>query len=184
MALSINKNVIPEFSLKRLFLLLFLQFSAKVRMTNAVCESYNKSWVTFEQCRLKAVNRNKTIINIIATIHHPAKKIHLKLEVLKKANGYKPWLFSQVIDACAFMKRSNNPVMKMVHGFYKDFSTINHTCPYVGLQEVKDFYVRPEQMPVPLPTGDYALFLTWLFSDKPQFMTNVYFTFEEDLLKQ
>ncbi|EDW74179.2 uncharacterized protein Dwil_GK21797 [Drosophila willistoni] len=153
-------------------------------MTNVVCESFNQSWVTIDHCRLRAISRSKTVLNIKAIVHHPATRINLKLQVLKKANGYKPWLIYAIIDACAFMQKPNHPVAKFLHNWLQNSSTINHTCPYTGLQEVKDFYVRPEQMPVPLPTGDYALFLTWLFSDKPQFMTNVYFTFEEDLLKQ
>ncbi|XP_046866238.1 uncharacterized protein LOC124460053 [Drosophila willistoni] len=155
-----------------------------MKFTNAVCETYNQTWVSIEQCRLRAIRRNKTVLNIDLTVHYPAHHIQVKFDWLKKASGYKPWLFAATIDACAFMRKPNNPVAKMLHNFFRNASTVNHTCPYMGLQQVKNFYVKPEQMLIPLPTGEYAIFLTWIFSGVPQFVTNVYFTFLEDLLKQ
>ncbi|KRF97927.1 uncharacterized protein Dwil_GK26917 [Drosophila willistoni] len=155
-----------------------------MKFTNAKCESFNHSWVTIEHCRLRAINRHKTVLNINANFHYPATKIKLRFQVLKKANGYKPWVIDGTIDACAFLQKPNHPVVKIIHNLIKNCSTVNHTCPYIGRQSVKDFDVTPEQIPLPFPSGDYALFLTWIFSDKPQFATNVYFTFTEDLLKQ
>ncbi|KRF97928.1 uncharacterized protein Dwil_GK27277 [Drosophila willistoni] len=175
--------VLPVFFL---ISVLFLNetLASKIKLTNVKCESFNQSWVTIDHCRLRAINRYKTVCNINATFHHPATKIKVRYQVLKRANGYKPWLLDATIDACAFMKKPNHPVGKIIYNMIKNCSTVTHTCPYVGLQYVKNFYVTPEQIPLPLPSGDYALFLTWLFSDKPQFATNVYFTFTEDLLKQ
>jgi len=49
---------------------------------------------------------------------------------------------------------------------------------------VKDFYLRPELLIVPLPTGEYMLAMQWYFDKKLQFDTNVTFVFEEDLLKR
>lgn len=37
------------------------------------------------------------------------------------------------------------------------------------------------EVPLPLPGGDYLLLIKWIFDGKPQFSTNVYFTFVEDL---
>jgi len=45
-----------------------------------------------------------------------------------------------------------------------------------GLQMVSDFHRI--DVPVGLPTGEYLLLLDWIFDGKPQFATNVYFTFE------
>lgn len=105
--------------------------TAHCKMTNAVCESSNKSWVTIEQCRLRAISRNVTRLNIILDFLHPANNIHLTLQLLKKANGYKPWLFDYTIDACAFMRKQRHPVYKMFWMIIRDFSTVNHSCPYV-----------------------------------------------------
>ncbi|KAH8254655.1 hypothetical protein KR032_011562, partial [Drosophila birchii] len=167
-----------------------------VKMTNAVCQSYNKSWVVVHYCRLKAYSRIKTSLNINATFLEPANNIFLHMKMMKKASGYKPFLFDYNFDACQFMRRRNQPFAKIVWNLIKDVSTVNHTCPYVvrllfnfvmfvvqigitfqGLQMVHDFHHI--QVPVSLPSGDYLLLLDWIFDGKPQFATNVYFNFVE-----
>ncbi|XP_030387908.1 uncharacterized protein LOC115634371 [Scaptodrosophila lebanonensis] len=149
-------------------------------MTNAVCESLNKSWVVTNQCRLKAVQRNKTTLNIGLTILHPANDIYMRLQLLKRANGYKPFLVDYTINACEFIRRRNQPVIKVFFDLIKDFTTMNHSCPYVGPQGIKDLYVNPAKIPVPLPTGEYVVVQTWMFDAKPQLYSKVYFTFIED----
>ncbi|KAH8339907.1 hypothetical protein KR067_001930, partial [Drosophila pandora] len=156
----------------------YFQESSFAKMTNAVCESYNVSWVIVHYCRLKAYSRNKTSLHINATFVYPANDIFLRLKVLKKANGYKPFLFDYTFDACQFMKKRNQPFAKMIWNMIKDVSTINHTCPY-GLQMLSDFHHI--DIPLPLPGGDYLLLMNWIFDGKPQFATNVYFKFVEDL---
>ncbi|KAH8345597.1 hypothetical protein KR084_012943, partial [Drosophila pseudotakahashii] len=149
-----------------------------VKMTNAVCESYNKSWVAVHYCRLKAHSRNKTSLNINVTLSEPAFNIFVHIKLMKKASGYKPFLVDYNVDACEFMRKRNQPVAKIIWNLIKDVSTINHTCPYMGLQMLSDFHSI--QVPVPLPSGEYLLLLDWIFDKKPQFATNVYFTFVED----
>lgn len=97
------------------------------KMTNVICKSYNKSWVIINRCRLKAVQRNMTTFNINLDLLHPLKDLQMRVQVQKKGNGYKPWLFDFVIDACRYFRRPNNPAFKMIYGIFKDF---NHTCPY------------------------------------------------------
>ncbi|EDX08556.1 uncharacterized protein LOC6736070 [Drosophila simulans] len=147
-------------------------------MTNAVCKSYNQSWVVIHYCRLKAYSRTKTSLNVNATFVEPAKKISLHLKLMKKANGYKPFLVDYTFDACEFMKRHNHPVTKIVWNIIRNVSTVNHTCPYEGLQVVSDFHNI--EVPVPLPSGEYLILFDWLFDLRPQFATNVYFTYSEE----
>ncbi|KAL7727643.1 hypothetical protein ACLKA6_013246 [Drosophila palustris] len=151
------------------------------KLTNAVCESLNKTWLDFDLCRLRAVNRHKVNLNLIATLHYPVNDVFIKGQLMKKANGYKPWLYSVFFDGCQFIRRRNNPLIRLVWELFKEYSTLNHTCPYVGQQMVKDFYLRHEKLPTPLPTGEYLVLLTWIFNKKPQATTNFYFTFVEDL---
>lgn len=102
-----------------------------VKMTNLVCESRNQSWVTFETCRLRALQRNKTTANIFATFLHSTNSVSVRIQIQKKFNGYKPWLIDVTIDACKFMKSpKSNKVAKMIWDLFKDFSTVNHACPY------------------------------------------------------
>ncbi|XP_034651342.1 uncharacterized protein LOC117890531 [Drosophila subobscura] len=169
---------------------LFLAFTINVqdavifKLTNAVCESYNQSWFVFHTCRLKALSRSKVVFNMNGTVLHPAKDISIRTRLFKRANGYKPWLFDIYFDGCLFMRRRNVPFIKLVYGLFKEFTNINHTCPYVGPQIIKDFYLRPELLSLPFPTGDYMFAIQWFFDKRLQFDTNVSFIFVEDLLKK
>ncbi|XP_017849014.1 uncharacterized protein LOC108604182 [Drosophila busckii] len=147
-------------------------------MTNVVCDSFNKSWVAYKECRLRAVSRNKTTLTALVYVKQPAYNIHIGFKMLKRANGYKPWLIDFKIDACKFLRTRYQPVAKIIMNLIKDVSTLNHSCPYKGVNGIKDFY-NIAGLPVVLPTGDYLLELTWIFDMKPQFITNVYFTFIE-----
>ncbi|XP_033150109.1 uncharacterized protein LOC108601225 [Drosophila busckii] len=109
---------------------IFLRNYSKFKMTNVVCDSFNKSWVVYRECRLRAVSRNKTTLTAFVFISEPAYNIQMQLKVLKKANGYKPFLFDYTIDACKFMRTRYHPVAKMFWNLFKDISTLNHTCPY------------------------------------------------------
>ncbi|KAH8262874.1 hypothetical protein KR044_001266, partial [Drosophila immigrans] len=150
------------------------------KFTNAVCESYNESWIVIHQCRLRAISRTKITFNFNGTILYPSSNIILEVQAFKKANGYKPWLFKFSLDGCRFIKKSYNPAAILVYNLFKEFTNINHTCPYVGEQIIDGFYLRPELLTLPLPSGDYLLAVTWMFSKHKLFITNLYFTFTED----
>ncbi|XP_032599464.1 uncharacterized protein LOC6561217 [Drosophila grimshawi] len=102
------------------------------KMTNAVCESYNKSWIVINKCRLRAINRHKTTYNFNATFLHPVRTMSLRMEVFQKANGYKPWLFNVTIDLCRFLRKPFNPFAIMVFKVFVEFTNLNHTCPYMA----------------------------------------------------
>ncbi|KAH8247458.1 hypothetical protein KR038_004564, partial [Drosophila bunnanda] len=156
-------------------------FAVIFKFSNFVCESYNKPWFLFHECRLKAVSREKVVLNLNGSILHSVNNLHVAVKMFKRESGFKPWLIESKIDACRFMRRNYNPVAKIVFSMFKDFSTINHTCPYVGPQIVKGFYLRPELLLLPFPSGEYMLSLRWLFNQKLQFDTNVSFLFVEDI---
>ncbi|XP_002138332.3 uncharacterized protein [Drosophila pseudoobscura] len=169
---------------------LFLTFHIKIndavvfKFTNYVCESYNQSWYVFHNYRLKAVSRNKVLLNMNGTILHPVNNASVHVRIFKRANGYKPWVVDNYFDVCQYLRKRNHPIANIIYGLFKDFSNLNHSCPYVGPTIVKDFYLRPELLRLPFPTGDYLLALQWYFDKKPLADTNVSFTFVEDLMKR
>ncbi|XP_052836214.1 uncharacterized protein LOC128252489 [Drosophila gunungcola] len=171
------------------------------KFTNFVCKSHNQSWFVFHYCRLKAISRDRVILNVNGTVLYPAYDIQIHAKIFKKASEFKPWLLDANIDGCRYMRKNYNPFLGIVFSLFQDFSNINHTCPYVvsikmrlnpqiympplqGLQTVKDFYLRPDRLKLPFPSGEYMLTLQWFFDKKPQFDTNVTFTYMEDLLKR
>ncbi|XP_016972337.2 uncharacterized protein LOC108039761 [Drosophila rhopaloa] len=169
------------FGVSILFAFLVCSEAPFAKMTNAVCKSLNESWVVFHYCRLKAYSRNKTSLHLNATFLEPTNNVFVRIRVMKKANGYKPFLVDVTINGCQFLRKNNNPIFKIIYNMIKDVSTANHTCPFVGLQTISDFHVL--KIPVPLPTGDYLLLMDCIFYDKMQFITNVYLTYVEDLLE-
>ncbi|XP_023035653.1 uncharacterized protein LOC111519393 [Drosophila willistoni] len=164
--------------------LINLNDAVEFKLTNAVCMSYNKSWVVMNTCRLKAISRNKTTFNFNCTILHPVNDFQLHGQIFKRANGYKPWLFNIRIDVCRFLIHPYNPLVSLVYRMAKEYSNFNHTCPYIGHQYVKDFYPRLELLRLPLPTGDYMLTTRWFYDRKLHLDANISFTFVEDLINQ
>ncbi|KAH8366850.1 hypothetical protein KR200_009139, partial [Drosophila serrata] len=160
-----------------------LQNAVIFKFSNVVCESYNKSWFLFHECRLKAIAREKVILNINGTVLHPVYNVLTKGKMFKRESGFKPWLMDSEIDSCRFMRKNYNPVAKIVFGLLKEFTNINHTCPFVGPQIVRGFYLRPELLLLPFPSGEFMLSLRWFFNQKLQFDTNVSFLFVEDIKK-
>lgn len=169
-----------------------------VKMTNVVCESYDKSLTVFHYCRLKAYSRTKTSLHINATFLHPINSISVRFQMLKRANGYKPFLFDITVDACQFLRKPNNPVIKIVYNMIKDASNINHSCPYVvrflikiiynyisflidlqGTVVLNDFHRI--SLPLPFPSGDYLSRLDFLINGKTKFYVNVNMHVPEDL---
>lgn len=83
-----------------------------------MCENYNKSWITVHECRLRAVSRNKTTMHFNVTVHHPVK-VQVQMQIFKKANGYKPWLYKINIDVCKFLQKAScNISVQVPKGFF------------------------------------------------------------------
>ncbi|KAH8350581.1 hypothetical protein KR067_009679, partial [Drosophila pandora] len=101
------------------------------KFSNAVCKSYNESWVVFNKCRLKAISRDKIVLNVYTMVLYPASGIDVRLKLWKRESGFKPFLLDATVDACRFMKRAYNPFAGMVYAIFRDFSNLNHSCPYV-----------------------------------------------------
>ncbi|XP_016975114.1 uncharacterized protein LOC108041649, partial [Drosophila rhopaloa] len=162
----------------------FLQDAVVFKFTNFECKSYNLSWFVFHNYRLKAVSRDRVLLNMNGTVLHPVNNIHLHAKIFKRASGFKPWVLESNIDACRYMRKPYDPFISIVYNIFKEFTNINHTCPYVGLQVVKDFYLKPELLHLPFPSGEYLLTMKWYFNRKRQFETNVSFIYVEDLLNR
>ncbi|XP_051859558.1 uncharacterized protein LOC127565414 [Drosophila albomicans] len=113
---------------------------------------------------------------------HPVTNIFAEFQVFKRENGYKPWLVKTSWDLCRFLTKAYNPFAILFYRMFKEFTNINHTCPYEGDLVVEGFHLRPELLGVVLPTGDYRAATTWFVDNKKQFIVNAYAAFTEDLL--
>ncbi|KAH8311916.1 hypothetical protein KR044_008547, partial [Drosophila immigrans] len=168
-----------------------------VKFTNVECQSQNLSWVVMHHCRLKAINRNRVDFNFNSTILYPVYNLSVRTQLFKKANGYKPWLIDVSVDVCLFLRRNNHPFVKIVYDIFRPSSNINHTCPYVVSRKqnaifisndniysqgpiiVAGLHLKPNSIPLPLPTGDYCLVIKWKFDRRLQAISKFYFEYIE-----
>ncbi|XP_036337040.1 uncharacterized protein LOC118747159 [Rhagoletis pomonella] len=141
-----------------------------VEFTNVECIELDKSYTTFPLCRIKAVNRTYKYLTLRAkfTRNEPVYNISMSFALLRKANGYKPFLYNFTVDACKYMKKRNNPVVNYFHSWFEKYSTINRSCPYGPQDEIVDKlplghinHMATEVLPV--PTGEYMFHTTWMF---------------------
>ena len=105
---------------------------ALLEFTNIVCEEKDRKFATFDYCLLKSVNRSYKYLSVKVLLHQsPITNITLGLQFLKRANGYKPFLYNISLEACKFLRNPrSNPVAKYMIDMFRTHSNMNHTCPY------------------------------------------------------
>ncbi|XP_020800628.1 uncharacterized protein LOC110177976 [Drosophila serrata] len=151
------------------------------RFSNLACESYNEKLFVFHSCRLKAISRDKVTMNMNGTVMYSGKNIKFHVRIFKRENGFKPWLFNVKFDGCRFMQKRNVPIIKILFNSFKEYSNLNHTCPFVGPLIIQGFYLKPELLVLPIPTGEYMISFRWFYDDKLQSDLNVSFVYVEDI---
>ncbi|XP_028894551.2 uncharacterized protein LOC105209789 [Zeugodacus cucurbitae] len=178
--LAVNMNKLIFFAV---FLsTFFITVKPKLDFSNAVCISLDRPFVYFDQCILKAVNRTYKYFTMRAKFpqKQPVSNISMTFALLRKANGYKPFLYNFTIDACKYLKKRNNPVIRYFHSWFESYSTINKTCPYgvedAVVEKLPISYVNHVATEVlPLPTGEYAFHTDWYFYGVKRAIVKVFF---------
>lgn len=101
-------------------------------LNKVVCHTFDKSFVDIATCEMKIRSRGMAVFNMNITLHKkPIDNVILNLELFKKSNGYRPFLFNQTIDFCYYQR--NPMAYTLFQSFHKTFlaaTNINHTCPY------------------------------------------------------
>ncbi|XP_030385872.1 uncharacterized protein LOC115632764 [Scaptodrosophila lebanonensis] len=123
------------------------------------CESYDKSFVGFKECKLKVIGRGIVGLYLHAELFQlPVTNVTLNLSLWRKYNGYRPFLYNKTVDVCQFSaKRNPGPsFVKVFFDMLLENSNINHTCPYdhdiiVERMVFLDKYLKL----MPLPAGEY-----------------------------
>ncbi|XP_062126296.1 uncharacterized protein LOC133839016 [Drosophila sulfurigaster albostrigata] len=160
----------------------FYNDAVTFKFTNFVCVNNAKSVLTVEECRVRAVSRNRNTFNLNITLLHPVNWARIDGQIFKKGESlkYQPWLYSASIDGCRFVKKAYHPVANIVYKLFKPFSNLNHTCPFEGTILLRGFYLRWDVLPNAIPTGEYMLNMNWVFSNTSSLTTNSYYEFKED----
>ncbi|XP_017020929.1 uncharacterized protein [Drosophila kikkawai] len=164
------------------FLYLINQIVSKVEFTNIKCTSLDTDFTDIDYCFLKSVNRSYKYLSLkIKLFKTPITKVKVNVELMKRYSGYKPFLYNVTVDACQFLKNTkSNPIAFYLHGFFREFSNMNHTCPFDHDLIVEKLSVdrinRHVTEVLPFPTGDYLFRSNWIAYDINRAKVDVYFT--------
>ncbi|KAH8370586.1 hypothetical protein KR093_004265 [Drosophila rubida] len=133
---------------------------SKSRFTNIVCESFNKTFGEFKTCRLNVLGRGVIGVQLhLKLFIVPIHTVSSNLGVMRRYNGFRPFMYNTTIDFCKFAKQSKKMSLeKLVFDAIATRSNLNHTCPYTHDIIVDNlvFHDRFLQT-LPLPQGEYKI---------------------------
>ncbi|KAH8283518.1 hypothetical protein KR018_004637 [Drosophila ironensis] len=140
---------------------------SSLEFTNVGCESLDTNFSAFEYCVLKSVNRTYKYLSLKVNLFKiPINAIKINFAMYKRLNGYKPFLYNVTVDACRYFKNpKSNPVATYFYNSFKDFSNMNHSCPYdhdLVVHNVSANYLSNHFSRIlPFPEGSYMLKMHW-----------------------
>nr|XP_043068147.1 uncharacterized protein LOC108128215 [Drosophila bipectinata] len=157
-----------------------IKISSKYEFTNIKCTSLDETFVGFEYCYLKSVNRSYKYLSVKANLlKTPVTKV--SFIVFKKHNGYRPFMFNITIDGCRFMGgATTHSLANYLYGFIRPYTNINHRCPYdhdIMVEKLDtDFMNYQVTKILPVPEGDYYIESRWNSYDVVREVIKVYGT--------
>ncbi|XP_061396021.1 uncharacterized protein LOC133331657 [Musca vetustissima] len=131
-----------------------------IRFTNIKCQTFHPEFATFEECHLKVIRRGVIGLNVYVKLWQlPVNNISINLAFLKKANGYRPFLYNVTTNFCGFWaNRKKYPIVDVFIGVVTKDSNINHTCPYNHDIIVKNLVLDMNKLRyIPFPRGEYRI---------------------------
>ncbi|KAH8324426.1 hypothetical protein KR074_007087, partial [Drosophila pseudoananassae] len=140
----------------------------KWEFTNFVCESLDKNLGEFEYCFIKSVNRSYKYISAKFKLYQrPLTKLKINMALLKRFNGYKPFLYNLSVDLCKFYKNpKSNIVLKFFYESYSLYAKHNRSCPLnndIILDKFPASAMNHRFTHVlPFPEGDYLFEVKWV----------------------
>ncbi|XP_017045439.1 uncharacterized protein LOC108090993 [Drosophila ficusphila] len=158
-----------------------LQVQAVAKFTNIECLSMDENFTSVSLCRLYAIKRDVVELSLrVNILHWPKGPISMRMQLLKKASGYKPFLYNICqSDVCEYLEKRNHPFVNIIIDQFGNRTNV-HKCP-VPPEIILDHFRFPVKVLeiMPLPSGDYGLFTTFSFGRKERAQVKVYFTLTE-----
>ncbi|KRF99517.1 uncharacterized protein Dwil_GK28163 [Drosophila willistoni] len=158
------------------------EIAGHVEFTNVKCSPLDKNFADFEYCYIKAINRSYKYVSLKVNLFKmPVTKVKVNLSLMKRFNGYRPFLYNVTVDACNYLKNpSKNPIAQFLGGLYLPFTNMNHQCPFnhsLILDKLPIDHLNHQFSSVlPFPLGDYAFCTTWIAYDIIRADVKIFFT--------
>ncbi|XP_054090850.1 uncharacterized protein LOC114804799 [Zeugodacus cucurbitae] len=161
------------------FLQLFCNCLCIEKFTNVQCSSFNEKFAIFDMCRLRAVKRDVNELSVRLKFVQSTETMRnatIRLQLMKKASGYKPFLYDVNMNLCEYLEKRNHPFLNIVFNAFANHSNIPHKCPLK-----KEVYLEHLRFPtgmlkgLPLPKDEYAIFATFATENKNRAEVKLYF---------
>lgn len=107
------------------------QSTAVIKITNVRCDVLAPESGYFQECKIRAISRNKYSVNIKYYLLQDVNSVNVRFAFVRKLNGWKPHLYNFTFDGCDFLQHPNRyPLIKFVYTVFRKHINVNHTCPY------------------------------------------------------
>ncbi|XP_037955603.1 uncharacterized protein LOC119685406 [Teleopsis dalmanni] len=151
------------------------------KFTNIQCFNLDENFSHFSECRMRAVKRDVTEINIKAKLLQSiTANITMRWQLMKKASGYKPFLYDVSADVCDYLEKPNHPFINIILHSFGNHSIKVQKCPIndeIGLVQFQFPMKTLESLP--LPFGEYGLFSTFTVQGIERAAIKAYFVLTE-----
>ncbi|XP_062135700.1 uncharacterized protein LOC133845291 [Drosophila sulfurigaster albostrigata] len=130
------------------------------KTTNLECYPSSK-FVANSTCLVKAKNWTHATAQMDCDFIFPIRNISVQLQFFKKGynNRFHPFLVNVLVNMCDVMSKKNFTAYGVLMiKILKQFTNVNHTCPFEGHLMARDLYVRDSDFMMPLmPFGFYLI---------------------------
>ncbi|XP_016963030.1 uncharacterized protein LOC108033274 [Drosophila biarmipes] len=157
------------FSLLNITILILLRLaeSHKMEFTNVKCSTLDKKFGEFEYCFLKAANRTYKYLSLKVRLYKvPVHKFSVNVAFHKRSNGLSPVNYNITFDGCKMVEKIGNPWITFLFGVIKEYSNINHSCPYahdIIVDKLPAQFLKQRfSALLPFPEGDYVFNSNWI----------------------
>ncbi|XP_050324508.1 uncharacterized protein LOC126755832 [Bactrocera neohumeralis] len=161
------------------FLQLFGDCLCIEKFTNVQCSSFDEKFATFEMCRLRAVKRDVNELSVALKFvqsNETMRNATIRLQLMKKASGYKPFLYDVTVNLCEYLEKRNHPFLNIIFNAFGNHSTSLQRCPLRNELAIEHLQFPTGMLQgLPLPLGEYAIFASLTTESKKRVEVKLYF---------
>nr|NP_001036743.1 uncharacterized protein Dmel_CG33721 [Drosophila melanogaster]ABI31194.1 uncharacterized protein Dmel_CG33721 [Drosophila melanogaster] len=161
-----------------------MENASKLEFTNFKCHVKDPTYLSFEYCFIKSVNRTYKYISLKANMYEvPITNASAKLQISRRFRSYMPITIAASIDVCKYMaykKNLANPMLRLFEEITKKYTNTNHKCPYdhdLIIDRLPSKYLSEHFTNIlPLPPGDYSFNSIWYSRNIERATISIYYT--------
>ncbi|KAH8303674.1 hypothetical protein KR018_010877, partial [Drosophila ironensis] len=143
---------------------------------NSLYCSVDEEYGEFKVCKLKTITRTRNSINIHFRQKMLAEKVYLRVEMMKRNNGWRPFLYDITVNLCDFAAKNNNMILNMVFAYVTPCLVRPLNCPFKPNDTVDcpnlEWSMDEFRVRFPIETGEYGMRWTFIVKNKPRVSIN------------